>query len=512
MACFAASLPLEAKLLCLVRQRSPMDTAVKTRGAQPVSVKERQDLRAWIAQLRAAGELADIKGAEHEREIGGIVEIYQRRIGNQAVLFDDIPGYPRGHRILANILTSVRRINITLGLNPEASPTDLVHYWRRYMKAARAIPPAKVTNGPVMENVLIGQDIDIFKIPVPRWHEHDGGYYIGTGDMVIMRDPDTGWINYGAYRVQAQSRSAATVMCSKGKHGDLIRRRYHERGEPCPIAVVCGMHPALFMIAGLEIPYGANEFDAAGGLIGEPVEVIEGPRTGLPIPAHAEIAFEGFIHPDDLLDEGPLGEWTGYYAGGLKQEPAIRIETLMHRDDPILLGAIPGIPPDDDSFYRGTYRSGAVWNQLEAAGVPEVKGVWAHAAGGSRLWLTVAIKQQYAGHAKQAGLIASQCHAGAYANRFVVVVDDDIDPSDMDKVVWAMCTRFDPREGMETLRGCWSTALDPMAYGPDDPRNARVVIDACKPFKRRDSFPREVRVSKELEELVRKKFSEMLPR
>ena len=193
--------------------------------------------------------------------------------------------------------------------------------------------------------------------------------------------------------------------------------------------------------------------------------MIAGPQTGLPIPAHAEIAFEGFIHPNDKIDEGPLGEWTGYYAGGLKKEPAIRVETMMYRDDPILLGAIPGIPPDDDSFYRGTYRSGAVWNQLEAAGVPEVKGVWSHAAGGSRLWLTVAIKQQYAGHAKQAGLIASQCHAGAYANRFVVVVDDDIDPADMDKVIWAMCTRFDPREGMEMLRGCWSSALDPMAYG-----------------------------------------------
>ena len=99
--------------------------------------------------------------------------------------------------------------------------------------------------------------------------------------------------------------------------------------------------------------------------------------------------------------------------------------------------------------------------------------MWAHEAGGSRLWLTVAIKQQYAGHAKQAGLIASQCHAGAYANRFVVVVDDDIDPADMDQVVWAMCTRCDPRDGMEILRGCWSTVLDPMAYGTDDPRNAR---------------------------------------
>src|SRR3974390_2350017 len=421
-----------------------MDAPVRSPVKSSRAVKHKQDLRAWIAQLREAGEVQDIAAAEREREIGGIVDIYQRRTGNKAVLFDDIPGFPRGHRILANILTSMRRINITLGLDADASPSELIQYWRRYMRDARTIAPVTVQSGPVMENVLTGSAIDIFKIPVPRWHEHDGGYYIGTGDMVVMRDPDTGWINYGAYRVQAQARNAATVMCSKGKHGDIIKRRYHERGEPCPIAVVCGMHPALFMIAGLEIPYGKNEYDAAGGLIGEPVEVILGPKTGLPIPAHAEIAFEGFIQPNDRIKEGPLGEWTGYYAGGVKNEPAIRVETMMHRDNPILLGAIPGIPPDDDSFYRGTYRSGAVWNQLEAAGVPEVRGVWSHAAGGSRLWLTVSIKQMYAGHAKQAGLIASQCHAGAYANRWVVVVDDDIDPANMNQVVWAMCTRFDP--------------------------------------------------------------------
>jgi 4-hydroxy-3-polyprenylbenzoate decarboxylase len=301
-------------------------------------------------------------------------------------------------------------------------------------------------------------------------------------------------------------------MMSPGKHGRILMSKYHDRGKPCPVAVVVGIHPVLVMLSGLEIPYGKSELAAAGGIFGEPMEVLRMPKTGLPVPANAEIAFEGFIHPNDMLQEGPLGEWTGYYAGGRKKEPAIRIETFMHRNDPILLGAIPGIPPDDDSFYRGTYRAGAVWNQLEAAGVPEVKGVWAHAAGGSRLWLTVAIKQQYAGHAKQAGLIASQCHAGAYANRFVVVVDDDIDPADMDKVVWAMCTRFDPREGLETLRGCWSTILDPMVYGSDDPRNARVVIDACRPFKRRDTFPVVVRASKEVEDHVRGKFSDVLPR
>lgn len=471
-----------------------------------------QDLRSWIAKMDAAGEIRHISGAGRDEEIGGIVDFYQRKTGNPAVLFDDIPGYPKGHRVLANLLTSVRRIHLTLGNSADASPIDLVHYWRRYMKQAKSIPPVTVRSGALFENVTEGKNIDLFRIPVPKWHELDGGYYIGTGDMVIMKHRDTGWVNYGAYRVQAQEPNVASVMCSKGKHGDIIMRSYHEKGEPCPVAVVCGMHPMLFMIAGLEIPYGSNEYDAAGGLFGEAIEVITGPRTGLPIPANAEIAFEGFIHPNDLIQEGPLGEWTGYYAGGLKKEPAIRIETFMHRNNPILMGAIPGVPPDDDSFYRGTYRSGAVWNQLEAAGIPEVKGVWAHEAGGSRLWLTVAIRQLYAGHAKQAGLIASQCHAGAYANRFVVVVDDDIDPADMDKVIWAMCTRFDPREDMEILRGCWSTVLDPMVYSESDRRNARVVIDACKPWSRRDTFPAVVRNSKALDERIRAKFAEFLPR
>jgi 4-hydroxy-3-polyprenylbenzoate decarboxylase len=489
-----------------------MNTDIDSRAARGASNAPKQDLRAWLAEMEAAGEVTRISGAEREREIGGIVDIYQRKTGNPAVLFDHIPGYPKGHRILANILTSIRRIHLTLGNDGNGSELDLVRHWRKYMKEAKTIPPVTVPTGALFDNVKSGDDIDMFMIPVPRWHEHDGGYYIGTGDMVVMRDPDTGWINYGAYRVQAHDKKLASVMCSKGKHGDMIQKKYFERGQPCPVAVVCGMHPALFMIAGLEIPHGKNEYDAAGGLLGEPVEVILGPKTGLPIPAHAEIAFEGFIYPDDRIKEGPLGEWTGYYAGGVKQEPAIRVETMMYRDDPILLGAIPGIPPDDDSFYRGSYRSGAVWNQLEAAGIPEVKGVWSHAAGGSRLWLTVSIKQLYAGHSKQAGLIASQCHAGAYVNRFVVVVDDDIDPADMDKVIWAMCTRCDPREGLEVLRGCWSSALDPMAYSETDPRNARVVIDACKPWSRRNSFPREVRASQEVEDLVRRKFGKFLPK
>jgi len=222
------------------------------------------------------------------------------------------------------------------------------------MKDAPTIPPREVNGGPLLENTYQGKDIDLLKIPTPKWHELDGGHYMGTACMVIMKDPDTDWINYGAYRVQVHDRNVASVMTSKGKHGNLIMQRYRERKQPCPVAVVVGMHPALFAVAGLEMPYGANEYDLAGGLLGEAVEIIKGPKTGLPIPANAEIAFEGFIHPDDLIDEGPLGEWTGYYAGGSHKEPAIRVETFWHRNDPILLGAVPAVPPNDDTFYRGT--------------------------------------------------------------------------------------------------------------------------------------------------------------
>ena len=176
-----------------------------------------------------------------------------------------------------------------------------------------------------------------------------------------------------------------------------------------------------------------------------------------------------------------------------------------------LPSAIPAVPPNDDTFYRGTYRCGAVWNQLEAAGIPEVKGVWAHEAGGSRMWLTVSIATKYGGHSKQAGLIASQCHAGAYANRWVIVVDEDIDPSNMNDVIWAMCTRCDPKDGLDILNGCWSTHLDPMSYSDEDRRNSRVVVDACIPFREKDTFPAVARSSKELDDRVRAKFADILP-
>ena len=137
------------------------------------------------------------------------------------------------------------------GLPPGGAERGLRHGWRGYMRDAPTQRAAAGNGGPLLDNVSEGADVDITAIPTPIWHEHDGGHYIGTACMVVMKDPDSGWINYGAYRVQAHDANVASIMCSKGKHGNLIMRRYHERGEPCPLVWVCVVHPLLFMIQGL---------------------------------------------------------------------------------------------------------------------------------------------------------------------------------------------------------------------------------------------------------------------
>src|SRR2546430_3641063 len=170
-----------------------------------------KDLRDWIRDIENAGELKTVKGAEPNEEIGGFVDIYQRKMGAPALIFDDIPGFPSGHRVIANILTSVPRINIALGLPAQASEMELIQWWRSYMRNAPSHVPKAVNGGPLLENVLEGERVDIRSIPTPVWHERDGGPFIGTPRMVAMKDPDSGWVNYGCYRIQSQGPRAATV-------------------------------------------------------------------------------------------------------------------------------------------------------------------------------------------------------------------------------------------------------------------------------------------------------------
>ena len=195
--------------------------------------------------------------------------------------------------------------------------------------------------------------------------------------------------------------------------------------------MVNGEDPALF-IAGFEyLPDGQSEYDFAGSIKGAPLEVFAGPLTGLPLPALAESVLEGELLPvsKTTLPEGPFGEFTGYYAADARPCPVMQVSAIHHRDDPILLGSPPMKPP---RFHFGLpFRAAGIWSNLETAGVTDVVGVWQHVA---QLMTVVALKQRYAGHAKRAALIAA---AQSYMGRLVVVVDDDVDPSNLADVMWA---------------------------------------------------------------------------
>ena len=216
-----------------------------------------------------------------------------------------------------------------------------------------------------------------------------------------------------------------------------------------------------------EVPSGTCEFDVVGGIRGQALQCVRGKLTGLPFPANAEIVIEGYLTQGHDKMEGPFGEWTGYYASGEHPEPVLEIEALYHRNDPIILGVPPmGGGSDEMGRYRAVLRSAMVKEALASAGVPDVTGVWCYEIGSSRLMHGISIKQRYPGHAKQAGHVAALCHAANYANRYVVVVDDDIDVTNLEELWWAMLTRSDPASSIDLIKGARTSPADPLLPRP----------------------------------------------
>src|SRR5579871_3214784 len=305
-------------------------------------------------------------------------------------------------------------------------------------------------------------------------------------------------------------RQRAGMFISPGKHGRLIREKYFARGERCPAVVVVGADPLLFVAACSDAPaQGIDELAWAGAVRGEPVDVICGPRTGLPIPADAEIAIEGWLEPGETHTEGPYGEWMGYYAGGAQMTPVVRVEAIYHRRDPIILGCPQGKPPHEDSRFAAYLRSAVLEQQLRLAGVPNITGVWCPPETGDRLLVIVAVRQAYAGHAAQVMHLASQCGATAYSGRIVVVVDDDIDIFSMNDVLWAITTRCDPQRDVSIIPRTWSSVIDAAIHPDQRPFNSRLLLDATRPWEWRDRFPSPVWTA-EMERAARDKWGWIL--
>jgi len=446
------------------------------------------DLREFIALAEELGSVRRIDNADPHIEIGAITELAAGMPECPALIFDAIKGYPKGFRIFTNATTNVQRAALALGLDPNLRPLEALAAWMKKRASLTLQQPVAVKRAAFLDNSDGGAGVDLNKFPAPQLHKKDGGRFIGSGSLVVMRDPETGWINASIYRVQVHDRQRVTIQFDHmGRHGAIIAKKYWDQGKPCPVAVVNGEDPALF-IAGFEyLPEGSSEYAFAGAIKGRPIEVYDGPATKLPLPAHAEIVLEGALlpFPETSLPEGPFGEFTGNYASEARPAPVMQVEAAHYRNDPILLGSPPMKPP---RFHFGLpFRAASIWSNLETAGVTDIVGAWQHV---SQLMTVIALRQRYEGHAKRAALIAA---ANSYMGRVVVVVDEDVDPSNLADVMWAITTRAEPSESVDIVRHAWSSALDPRIPPEEKARgvtsHSKMIIDACMPFAWKSQFP-----------------------
>jgi UbiD family decarboxylase len=444
----------------------------------------------FIKAAADAGELQHIDGADLDRDVGCLTELFAERQGPMLV-FDKLAGFPAGFRICSNALRTPRRLALAMGFPLDAHPIELVKLWKERRKKLNAIAPVLVSDGPIFECVQRGDDVDLTSFPAPLWHSGDGGRYIGTGDMVVMRDPDQGYINVGVYRGMVQGRDRLSLWINPMKHGRIIVERYWERGQAAPVAVVLGCEPLTWMTSSMSPPFGQSEYELAGAYRGAPVELVHLSNSGLPVPANAEIVLEGEIPPlsEESAYEGPFGEWPGYYSHQ-GHEAVVRIKSIYHRKNPILLGMAPLRPLANSNHIGVPTITPQLWEHLERGGVTDVTGVWAFS---NQLLLVVALRQRYAGHAQQALLTMAGFRHGDMKT-YYVAVDDDIDPSNLEEVIWAMSTRADPATTVDILRGGWTGGLDPR-LSPEQRASGnltmgRMLINACKPFSWRDQFPK----------------------
>jgi UbiD family decarboxylase len=487
------------------------EPAAGTTGAPVVGWR---DLREWLALIEANGLLRRIdKQVDPDEELAAITFMATRRGDAPALLFETFAGDRSGASVLTNMLgASKERYAIAVGLDPDLSVAELIRETRAIMN--RRIAPVHVAKAqaPVNQIVLRENEIDLTAFPIPKFWPGDGGRYIGTGDITLTAQPETGRLNVGCYRQMLHGPRRVGLYCSPGKHGLLDREAWWARGEPCDVVAAYGIDPVLFMLGAQVFGAKESELDVAGGMMGRPVELTQAEYVRLPIPANAELVIEGVLHQGDVAPEGPLGEFTGYYGRERSPQPVIEVKALHSRRSPILTAALMAkYPSCEIGAYYAIMRSARILDDLERIGVPGVLSAYAHPAAASG-WgiVVVSMQQQYAGHAAQVLALTAQCPAAAYYTKWIIAVDEDVDPTDFNEVLWALSTRCHPADDIDTLRNTWSTGLDPSQFEAEArPYGSKVLINACKPHRYLKQFPPSTLLRREVYERVAARWAEL---
>lgn len=445
------------------------------------------DLREWLEILDKNGELSRVETkVDWNLEIGGITQRVFDEEG-PALLFENIKDHERtiGRKLFTASLSTYPRIALALGLPKDTSPRELIQVYRERIK--RPIKPVVVDSGPVKENIVKGNDVDVLQFPAPKWHDRDGGRFIGTFDGVVTKDPETGWVNVGLYRRQIHDRNHLGITIIHGQHIWRHFRKYRKMGRPMPIAFVNGWDPVLPMVACSAQPPEVCEYDIMGALRSQPVELVKCETVDLLVPASAEIVMEGEVttNIDEFWEEGPFGEYTGYYASEALKKPVFTVKCISHRNNPILQGTMEGVPINEDHRVESINFSALLRDALDAV-MTGIKGVNVHPSTG---WANVFVQvdNSYVGQAHQVAATIWSQGISNHVGKNIMVVDEDIDIFDLNKLNWAFAYRVDPEKDIIKFPG-WIGSTDPIVH-PDERvgttvfLGTRLLIDATKPIR-----------------------------
>jgi len=483
-----------------------------------------KDSREFLEKLKEKGMLKTVTTqVDWNEEVGAICQELMVSKG-PAAHFVNIKDHQETwckELVLDSVMSSLNRLKVAMDVPQSTTNDEIIERWRAAI--TRTIKPNLVSGGPCKEEIIKGDDIDLGQIPAPKYHRKDGGRYINTWSAIITKDPETGVVNVGNYRGMVADKDKIGVLVIPTQGWGVHYRKYLAMNKPMPVAIVNGADPVLHLCGVTPFPHYMCEYDVAGGVRGEPMDLTMCETTDLPVPAAAEIIIEGEIDPKILEKEGPFGEYNGYFVSMRSNlQPVVKVNCITHRKDPIYQGVMNGVvSPRYGSPYDSLLisHSAAMWDHMERTGVRGITGVWQ--IGSPLAMIVIRIKQQFYGHARQAAHALWSMPVSIMAGKWVIVVDDDVDIYDPHKVLIAVSNMVRPGEDLEIFHNTGGGTLDPSVHPDILERTGhigswdRVFIDATKPFdwKPREDwdgkkFPYHALAEEDMLEKVRKRWKE----
>lgn len=423
-----------------------------------------KSLRDCIEALAAIGEVQEIdREVDWHLEIGAIA----RRCcetGAPAPLFNTIKGIEKGFRVLGAPGGVSRqpglylsRIALALGLPPTSTGREIVAALVQ-ARSRSLIPPKLVSTGACKENILTGDDVDLWRLPTPLLHDGDGGRYLNTFGIIVAQTPDKKWTNWSIARTMLVDRNQMAGIIAPNQHIGMVRQTWLDIGEPMPFALALGVEPFLPFVGGMPLPDYVSEADYAGAYFGEPIEVVQCETVDLQVPATAEIVLEGTIAITDTAPEGPMGEYAGYlWTGQSSPKPVYHVTAMTYRNQPILPVSVAGEPVEENHTAWGVPNAAEIVYTLRTAGFP-VAMAWSPFESANH-WYAIAMERNWRQQMPNTsaselcyklGEVLFKTKAGMGTPKYIVV-NDDIDITNTKEVVWAFATRNYPGSKGEVI-------------------------------------------------------------